>query len=45
MQLPAQSFITTVDLRIPTRTQINEASAETETRSVIVEPKISKCLT
>ena len=42
--LVAQSFISTAKLVMPTGTQSNEANAEIETKLVIIETKISKCL-
>ena len=41
----AQIFIPTAELAIPTGTQTNEANPEIQTQLVIVEAKISKCLT
>ena len=36
-------FISTAELVIPTETQTNEATSETETQPAIAEATISKC--
>ena len=41
----AQTFIPLLQLAIPTGTQTNEENEEIETQWVIVEDRISKCLT